>query len=86
MSYKPAFSAAIEIAPADADFVAYVGAGQRWVVVKRNDAGQWVDVVNASQEGYELFAAGASRIGKSVFNAKSGQFDCGSAAQMLVQV
>lgn len=75
------FQHATSTAPADADFIAYKDTGV-WVVVQRRSDGVFSTIANTDDTGFDLIAAGISASRKSLWNAETGQFICGTVGQL----
>ena len=79
------FSEAIKSAPEGADFIAYRTIAGGWTILLRRSDGVWDATATAHTVGYDLIVAGISARGQSLWNAETGQFECGTAAQLAPQ-
>jgi hypothetical protein len=72
---------AILSTPADADFMAYRGL-VTWSIFTRMSDGSLDLIASSTDLGYAVFAAGIAARKASLFNATSGQFECGTLEQL----
>ena len=76
------FSQAIASAPEGTDFVAFRNVFG-WCLVSRRSDDIWLTIAQLTDCGYDLAAAGISAARKSLWNAETGQFLCGTLTQLI---
>ena len=76
------YNQAVESAPADADYIAYEGTPNSWVILKRHADGEIHIIANCNHEVASLITPGVSKWRKSLWNAESEHFTCGTVEQL----